>query len=118
MRKIRILFILVAAFLPVFFFNCSKPLMSNKTAPRVENGVLDLSTWNLGSDGPVALDGHWEFYWNTHLKPGYLSNETPPTRDGFIEVPGIWNGYEIKGKKIDGEGYATCRLKIHLANTG
>ncbi len=118
MRKIGILSILVASFLPMFFFNCAESLMSNHTAPRVENGVLDLSTWNLKNDGPVALDGQWEFYWNTHLKPGDLTNETPPTRDGFIEVPGTWNGYEIKGKKIDGEGYATYRLKIHLADSG
>jgi PAS domain S-box-containing protein len=118
MRKIGILSVLAAALLSLFFFNCSKSLKSTEPAPRVENGVLDLRTWNLKNDGPVALDGHWEFYWNRHLKPGDFSNETPPTRDGFIEVPGIWNGYEIKGKKIDGEGYATCRLKIHLANSG
>jgi len=118
MRKIGILSVLAAAFLSMFFFNCAESLISNNTAPRVENGVLDLSTWNFKDDGPVALDGQWEFYWNAHLKPGDLSNETPPTRDGFIEVPGTWNGYEIKGKKIDGEGYATYRLKIHLAISG
>ncbi len=118
MRKIRILSILVAAFLSIILFNCAESLNSNKTAPRVENGVLDLSTWNLENDGPVALDGKWEFYWNAHLKPGDFSGETPPTRDGFIEVPGTWNGYEINGKKITGEGYATYRLKIHLANSG
>jgi len=118
MKKIGILSVLVAAFLPMFFFNCAKPLISNKTAPRVENGILDLSTWNFKNNGPVALDGKWEFYWNTHLKPGVLSNETPPTKNGFIKVPGTWNGYEINGKKIYGEGYATYRLKIHLPNTG
>ncbi len=118
MKKIRILSILVAAFLSIFLFNCSEPLTSNKTAPRVENGVLDLSSWNFETDGPLALDGKWEFYWNTHLKPGDFSSETPPTKNGFIEVPGTWNGYEINGKKIYGEGYATYRLKILLANTG
>lgn len=118
MRKIRILSILIAAFLSIILFNCAESLISNKTAPRVENGVLDLRTWNLEKDGPLALDGKWEFYWNTHLKPGDFTGETPPTRDGFIEVPGTWNGYEINGKKINGEGYATYRLKIHLANSG
>ena len=117
MSKIGIISVLVTAFLSTFFFNCAKPLISNKTAPRVENGLLDLSTWNFRNDGPVALDGKWEFYWNTHLTPGDLSNETPPLRSGFIEVPGIWNGYEINGKKIFGKGYATYRLKIHLPNT-
>ena len=118
MRKICILSVWVAAGLTLFFFSCSKTLISNKAVPRVENGVLDLSNWNLKNDGPVALDGKWEFYWNTHLKPGDLASETPPTRNGFIEVPGVWNGFEINGKKISGKGYATYRLKIHLANTG
>jgi two-component system, cell cycle sensor histidine kinase and response regulator CckA len=118
MRKIGILSVLAAAFLSLSFFNCAKSLISNKTAPRAENGVLDLSAWSLKNDGPVALDGKWEFYWNTHLKPDDFSSETPPKKNGFIEVPGTWNGYEINGKKIDGEGYATYRLKIHLANSG
>ena len=118
MRKIRILSVLAAAFLSMFFFYCSASLISDKPAPRVDNGVLDLSTWNLKNDGPVLLDGNWEFFWNTHLKPGDRSKETPPTRTGFIEVPGTWNGYEINGKKIYGPGYATYRLKIQLANAG
>ena len=57
MRKIRILSILVAAFLSIILSNCAESLNSNKTAPGVENGVLDLSTWNLEKDGPLALDG-------------------------------------------------------------
>jgi hypothetical protein len=118
MRTIGFLSVLVAAFLSIFLFNCSKSPISNKTVPKVENGEIDLSTWNLKNDGPVALDGKWEFYWNTHLKPGDCSNETPPTRNGFIEVPGTWNGYEVNGEKIYGEGYATYRLKIHLTNSG
>ena len=118
MRKIHILSVLVAAFLSMFSFNCSKQLISNKTAPRVENGVLDLSTWSFKNDGPMALDGKWEFYWNMHLNPGDISNDGPPARDGFIEVPGNWNGYEINGKKITGEGFASYRIRIHLAEAG
>ena len=118
MKKICILSILVTAFLSIFLFNCSKSLSSNKTAPRVKNGVLDLSSWNLETDGPLALDGKWEFYWNAHFKPDDFSSETPPAKNGFIEVPGTWNGFELNGKKISGEGYATYRLKILLANTG
>jgi len=88
-----------------------------KTVPRVENGVLDLQQWNFAKDGPVALDGEWAFYWHTFLKPDDISGEHPPVLNGFIKVPGTWNGFEVNGKKIPGTGYATYRLKVLLGNT-
>ena len=36
---------------------------------------------------------------------------------GLIEVPGDWNGFEVSGKKIYGDGYATYRLRILLGET-
>ena len=74
MRKIGILSVLAFALLLMFLFNCSKSLIANDTAPKVENGVLDLSTWDFKNEGPVALNGQWEFYWNTHLKPDDFSD--------------------------------------------
>ena len=118
MRKKGILSVLAFALLSLFLFNCSKPLIANNTAPRVEKGVLDLSAWDFKNDGPLALNGQWEFYWNAHLTPNDFSEETPMTGSVLIEVPGTWNGQEINGKKISGEGYATYRLTIHLANIG
>ena len=85
-----------------------------KAVPRVENGVLDLRHWNFVKDGSVALDGEWEFYWHTLLKPDDFLGERPPSRSGFIKVPGTWNGYAVNGEKIPGTGYATYRLKILL----
>ena len=117
MMKAGILSVLAAAFLSMLIFNCSPSLNSDRTAPRVENGVLDLRHWDLKNDGPVALDGKWEFYWNSHLEPIDFSDETPPTVNAFIEVPGTWNGRVIDGQKINGDGYATYRLKIHLADS-
>ena len=90
----------------------------HETVPRVENGVLDLRTWNFDKDGPVALDGEWEFYWNTHLKPDDFSGESPPAMSGFIKVPGTWNGYEVNGVNIPGAGYATYRVRVLLGETG
>ncbi|MGD8294657.1 MAG: 7TM diverse intracellular signaling domain-containing protein, partial [Desulfobacterales bacterium] len=80
----------------------------------MENGLLDLRTWDFKNDGPVALDGRWEFYWNTHLKPTNFSEDIPTREKILIEVPGTWNGQKIDGKKIPGEGYATYRMKIQL----
>ena len=79
--------------------------------------MLDLRTWDFKNDGPVALDGLWEFYWNTHLKPTNFSEGLPMREKISIEVPGTWNGQKIDGKKIPGEGYATYRMKIHLPDS-
>jgi len=117
MMKAGILSVLAAVFMSMLFFNCSPSLNSGRTPPKVENGVLDLSRWDLKNDGPVALDGKWEFYWHRHLEPNDFSDETPPTGRSFIEVPGTWNGHVINGQKINGDGYATYRLIIYLADS-
>ncbi len=83
------------------------------SAPRAEGGVLDTERWDFGKNGPVSLDGEWEFYWNRLLSPGDF---TPPrTPDTFIQVPGTWNGTEIPGVgRITGKGYATYRLTVKI----
>lgn len=118
MRKMDIISALVASFLSLFFFNCSESVISNKPVPRAEKGIFDLSAWDFVKDGPVALDGKWEFYWGKHLEPRDLSAKAPPKSNGFIEVPGTWNGYGIDGRKNPGEGYATYRLKVYLPSSG
>ncbi|MHC4536410.1 MAG: 7TM diverse intracellular signaling domain-containing protein, partial [Planctomycetota bacterium] len=118
MKKNGIFSTLIVVSLALFFLNACKSDSLNMKMPRVENGMLDLSTWDLENDGPVSLSGEWEFYWYAHLKQADLSNETPPAMSGFIEVPGTWNGYRVNGEKISGKGYATYRLRIRLAKTG
>ncbi len=58
------------------------------------------------------MDGEWEFY------SGLLSNEISPTVNedeiNYINVPKIWNNYEINGENIGGTTYGTYRLKLIL----
>ncbi len=88
--------------------------LSRKQQPRAIKGVLDLSNWNFEKDGPIALSGEYEFYWQQHVRPESFMAKNPPEADGFINVPGSWNGYELSGKKLGGEGYATYRLRVRL----
>jgi PAS domain S-box-containing protein len=118
MTKIRTLFILVIFCAVLFLTGACKLGIVDRTAPKIVNGVLDLSAWDFEKDGPVELSGKWEFYWHAHLTPEDFTPESPLTMSGFIEVPGTWNGYEVKGEKISGQGYATYRLKILLGDTG
>jgi PAS domain S-box-containing protein len=91
-----------------------KPIVQSKKPPMAIKGVLDLSQWDFETNGPVALSGEYEFYWQQHLAPERFSQPERPKMSGFIRVPGIWNGYELDGKKLSGEGYATYRLRVRL----
>ena len=85
-----------------------------KTPPTAQQGVLDLRQWDFDQDGPVSLNGHWEFYWQQFLISGDFSLPEPPKPSGFIAVPGLWNGYKLPETTLSGEGFATYRLKILL----
>ena len=117
MSKIGTLFILVIFSVILFAIIACKPNILDRTAPEVVNGVLDLSAWDFDKDGPVELNGKWEFYWNAQLMPGDFTDENPSAISGVIEVPGTWNGFEVNGEKIGAQGYATYRLRIHLGDT-
>ena len=87
-----------------------------KSPPRAVKGVLDLRDWDLKKDGPVDLSGEYAFYWMQHLEPKDFSQTTPPEKTGFIQVPGYWGSFKLKGKGLPGEGYATYGLRILLTS--
>jgi PAS domain S-box-containing protein len=109
---------LFSHFRPTFLHNkFSKLNISDTTAPEAVNGVLDLRTWDFETKGPAALSGKWEFYWHSLFQPDDFTTENPPVASGLFEVPSDWNGFNVNGKKIAGDGYATYRLKILLSKT-
>jgi signal transduction histidine kinase len=93
---------------------CERIGSSVKRPPKAENGVLNLTDWNLERDGPVDLAGEWEFYWEQLARPEDFIQGNPPSRTGFIQVPSSWNDYEVEGVRLSGDGYATYRLMILL----
>jgi PAS domain S-box-containing protein len=109
------IFLAIFPFILFAMVGC-QPNIPDRAAPKVVDGVLDLSAWDLDKDGPVELSGNWEFYWNAHLMPVDFTAATPPVPSGFVKVPGTWNGYEINGEKISAQGYATYRLRILLGD--
>jgi len=80
--------------------------------PVAKHGVLDLSGWVPAQDGPVALDGEWEFYWDQLLTPEDFTRENVPLQSGFMTFPGYWKGYELNGSPLPGTGQATFRLRV------
>ncbi len=86
------------------------PILTNNQPPEAIEGVLDLRGWDFERNGAVALKGEWELYWEQLLTSDDFAN--PPTRTGFIDVPQVWQGYEVNGQILSAYGYATYRLTI------
>jgi len=107
-------FFLISAALGLLCLTACDHDLQKRTSPKAVNGILDLTNWNFKSGGAVDLSGGYEFYWKQHLAPSDFAGPTLPQKTGFITVPGFWNNYEFNGKKLQGDGYATYRLKILL----
>lgn len=89
---------------------CAK---QDNEAPLAKYGVLDLSEWSAVRDGPIALNGQWEFYWQRLLTPeDFRQDATPPEPSGFLSFPGLWGGYDLHGRTLSNTGWATFRLRI------
>jgi PAS domain S-box-containing protein len=97
----------------IFFSACLND-SPRRIPPRAVQGFLDLTDWDFKNDGPVDLNGEWEFYWMQHLTPENFKQPFPDRKTAFITVPGYWNGYVLEGKMLPGYGYATYRLNIIL----
>lgn len=81
--------------------------------PKAQQGVLDLTNWTFSDNGPVNLNGQWEFYYNQLLTPeDFKDNSQKPS--GFIEVPSSWSTFKYDNQNIPGAGYATYRLLVNL----
>ncbi|MFD2331266.1 histidine kinase [Cohnella sp. GCM10020058] len=85
---------------------------SEHGGPQAKQGTLDLSGWDFRSDGTVRLDGEWAFYPDQLLTPADFANGRQPAGKRYIQVPGVWNGKDMKGY-----GYATYRLSIRIQPT-
>lgn len=85
-----------------------------KKEPVAAAGVLDLSSWDLATDGLVPLKGEWEFYWHRLLTADDLNDGQLMAERQLVQVPDVWTDYEDQhtGKNYPGYGYATYRLKV------
>jgi len=95
-------------FLALTLLGCAP--QPQQTPPVAVQGVLDLRQADL-SVGVVNLSGEWAFYWQQLLSP----QTPPPAPTTFAIVPSRWNDLKVMGQPIPGQGYATYRLTILLA---
>ena len=89
---------------------------SDQNYPKAENGVLDLSKWDLKSSGRILLSGEWEFNWGEFLSSEDYKNNNH-SGSIYADVPQIWNRYQVDGKNLPGFGFATYHLKVKVPDT-
>ncbi|MFC6547911.1 ATP-binding protein [Cohnella cellulosilytica] len=77
-------------------------------APSAKRGVLDLTEWSFAGDGPVMLQGEWEFYPGELVDPGAAAQAATASGPEWIDVPGTWL------HRMNAIGRATYRLRIEL----
>ncbi len=83
---------------------------SGREPPKAVGGMLDLSQWDFDRDGPVKLDGEWNFLWDRLLTPQDFAKLTPIEASRSLRVPGAWTASQ---KSPDASlGYGTAWLKI------
>lgn len=112
----RIVSGLLATCLLLSLVHCQR---ETEFAPRIEQGVLDLSEWSPERDGPVSLQGEWSFYWSSLVPPeafvaGDDEESAVPPGAVFIQGPSAWNAFEQDGSPVGPNGYATYHLRILL----
>ena len=87
------------------------PVTSYAQSYTAKQGVLDLRGVDFDESKSVALRGEWEFYWERFVEPGEFHVRSSIH---FVDLPGSWNGEEIKGEKIGANGFASYRLSVLL----
>lgn len=92
--------------------SCGQTIKDKTEPPKAINGVLDLTEWNFTEAGTVALNGQWELYWHALLSPEDFHKSMKPQKNGFMEIPRTWNGYNLNGISLPRDGFATYRLVI------
>jgi len=99
------------------FSSCSK-IYFIRNHPEILKGVLDLTSWDKINTKPTQLIGEVEFYWEKLLTPNDFNAAQKPPIDGYIQIPGVWNGYQINKKTLNGNGFATFRFIIKTRSDG
>jgi len=94
-------------FLSISMVSCQA---SRKNQPKVENGVIDLRSWDFEKSGPVNLNGDWKFIWKHLILPQNRELITD-----HLYVPKNWVETTQSGVSIGPEGFGTYSLIFRLS---
>ncbi len=114
MNKIPVhIVILAIVVLLASMVSCYNPWFSPVDEKRVAvRGEMNLAGYEFKPHVLVKLDGQWDFYWQRLLEPSDFTSSPLPGMTGRLTFPGFWNGYNLNGKTLKADGYATFRLIV------
>jgi len=105
----RLLFSMTALLALVWTLTGCMTTGESTEPPEAKQGFLDLSDWDWERDGPLPLNGEWEFEWLGSEE----SLDFPDKLATTMQVPGIWGSAVTgDGKKLPNRGHAFYRLHI------
>ena len=90
---------------------CTLSNLHAQEEPLVKKGVLDLREYDFLTNGPVKLNGEYEFYWNQMLSPALKGDSGEMI---YAQVPGTWTQLRNEHPEVTRFGFATYRLNILL----
>ncbi len=97
----------------LFLLSCDRmPGGGKYHAPRADKGIMDVRGLDFPKGPVIDLRGQWEFYWSRLIDPDEFKKPGRAPQTGHLDLPGLWNGYRVDDKVLDGMGYATFRLTI------
>ncbi|MCX7820529.1 MAG: LuxR C-terminal-related transcriptional regulator [Brevinematales bacterium] len=102
-------------FLYIFIFLLLSSCFNYK-APLAKEGIINFSGYDFNQHDIISLDGDYEVYWQELIFPGDFEKDKNQ-RAEFSTFPTIWNNETYRGKKLNGQGFATYRLKIIVDKT-
>ncbi|RUS42464.1 ATP-binding protein [Cohnella sp. AR92] len=86
----------------------------DKSAPKAERGVADLSGWAFGPMRTVLLDGEWAFYPRKLYTPkDFADGRVPSPNAPYASIPNAWYG-SGPADEASGTEYGTYRLTVKL----
>ncbi|WP_455381491.1 sensor domain-containing diguanylate cyclase, partial [Salinispira pacifica] len=107
-RGIALLLLTAALILPVPLFGQTGGA-APAPVPKAVDGTIDLRSWDLAAQGPVALDGNWLFSWERFSVSGGGEPGSGTGRPASVKVPAVWNSYGLPAA-----GYGTFRVEVLL----
>ncbi len=77
----------------------------------VQSGKIDLKTYNFDQNGPVELNGQWEFYpAKLYTEKDFENGNT--IKPIIVDVPSLWDNKFFINTEKPNIGYGTYRLKL------
>ena len=115
---ISYIFIILIASSVAFYFGYQRERIGTGIQPQAINGIIDFTNIDFDKQVFARLKGDYEFYWDQLLDPSDFVSKEKQDLTGYIFLPGLWNGFNVNGKELNGNGFATFRLKIKVNKDG